>query len=122
MSEYTYTQTSTAPSFFWTAEPVQDGSSQRSLSDIIDKVRIGDVKSIRAYIADGADINAGDKNGWTLLHWAVKYRQLKVVADLITLGADPSKSSRNGWTPLAIAVKNCSPAIIQFLGQVKKKG
>jgi ankyrin repeat protein len=119
MSDYTYTQTSQAPAFFWGAEPA--ASAGLRLDDAIDKVRTGDVKSIRAYLADGADINAADKNGWTLLHWAVKYRQLKVVADLITLGADPAKSSRNGWTPLAIAVKNGSPAIIQFLGQIKKK-
>ena len=119
MSDYTYTQTSQAPAFFWSAEPA--APSTLRLDDAIDKVRTGDVKAIRAYLADGADINAVDKNGWTLLHWAVKYRQLKVVAGLITLGAEPAKSSRNGWTPLAIAVKNGSPAIIQFLGQIRKK-
>jgi ankyrin repeat protein len=53
----------------------------------------------------GADIHAGDKNGVTALHHAVRFRSPAAVATLIEFGANVNQACRrNGSTPLHRAV------------------
>ena len=42
-----------------------------------------------------SDINIVDSNGWTLLHHAIKNKQINVVEDLIYRGADPLIENNN---------------------------
>jgi uncharacterized protein len=62
-------------------------------------------RRILKVIAAGADINAGDKNGVTALHHAVRFRSPIAVRTLIEQGANVNQRCRkSGSTPLHRAV------------------
>ncbi|TDH68472.1 hypothetical protein CCR75_001426 [Bremia lactucae] len=48
----------------------------------------GDIESVRAFLADGGDINAKDENGYTPLQAAVSYSHMELVKLLLANGAD----------------------------------
>ena len=52
-------------------------------------------------IANGADVNAVDEYGYTVLMWAAY--EGKAVSNLITAGADLETTDKNGWTALMMA-------------------
>ena len=55
-------------------------------------------------VANGANVNAQDKLGFTALHYAVKRNHnLKQMEQLLELGADPSLKARNGSSPMSLA-------------------
>src|SRR5581483_11238157 len=70
-----------------------------------------DLKQVKKLLADGADPNAADASGWTVLMYATakEYGEASSVlhADLIPMlikaGADPNYSSPRGDTPLMAA-------------------
>jgi len=64
------------------------------------------VKTVRALIAAGAEINAQDKNGATALHRAVRTRSAAAVGALLEAGADIEAKNNSGSTPLHLAVQN----------------
>ena len=120
MTDYTYNQQpalAAEPNNWYASTEEKDVTPV----EFIQAAQKGDVAALRRYIAAGGKINVGDKNGWTALHYAVKGRQLKAVAELITLGANPSAETRNGWNPLSIAVKIGHPPLISFLSQVSSR-
>ena len=51
----------------------------------------------------GFDINAKDKEDWTLLHWAAYFGSKKVAKYLIKKGANVNAKDNYGWTPLHLA-------------------
>ena len=46
----------------------------------------------------GADLQAKDKHGWSVLHYAVRYGDLETTQLLIERGADIHCQERRGWT------------------------
>jgi ankyrin repeat protein len=71
---------------------------------------------IKILISKGADINAGDKDGYTPLHYAVKHTNLAIITLLLKKNADIHAVDSWGNTPLHYAaVYNQNPAIIGFL-------
>ena len=73
-------------------------------SDILVLVGLGDVTTVRAYLADDpAAIDTRDSAGFSLLHWAVASGQLDMADVLITEGADLEARARRGKTPLHLA-------------------
>jgi hypothetical protein len=64
------------------------------------------VRTIRALLRAGADVNAADANGATPLHRAVRTRCAAAVAVLLDAGADPSRANRRGSRPFHLAVQN----------------
>ena len=79
------------------------------------------------FLENGGDPNhsfnyhfGNPKSRLTLLHWAVKRRDLMLVNRLIASGADPNSRDYNGQTPLMLAFSNANgpenirPIIIQL--------
>jgi ankyrin repeat protein len=95
--------------------PGIDAADKNGATALIRAAETGDVRALRALIADGADVNAQDKNGWTALMKAAKGGHIKAVADLIVAGADIRAETRNGWNALSIAVKANAPQAIALL-------
>ena len=65
----------------------------------------GQVASLRCLVANGADLNAVDDNGETVMHGAA-YKHFPDVVELVyEAGADIAvwnQENRQGWTPLDI--------------------
>ncbi|MDF2885115.1 MAG: Ankyrin [Clostridiaceae bacterium] len=73
---------------------------------IIKAVEGGFKEIIEFFIAEGADLEAKDKDGDTALHTAINWLRVEVVELLIKAGADLTSLARNGNTVLTSAVKN----------------
>jgi ankyrin repeat protein len=86
------------------------------LSPLIDAARSGNVQSIRAMVAQGADPNApAGLNGWTPLEHAVHKHQVGSLTALLDAGAVPNRSSAEGTTPLMMAAGYGYTDMVQIL-------
>lgn len=70
-----------------------DEPDQRKLTPLMCAILTDEPKlaTIRQLIAAGANVNAKDQNGESVLDWALKYRNPEVVAMLKAAGANPGK-------------------------------
>jgi ankyrin repeat protein len=75
----------------------------------------GDIVAVKESLAQGADVNAKDRDGYTPLSWAVGSGRIDVVKLLIEQGADVNAKERDGWTPLLSAAKKGHFQIAQLL-------
>ena len=64
------------------------------------------VKEIEARLAEGDDINLGDKRGFTPLHMATQHDFRAGARFLLDRGADVDRPNASGNTPLFVAVFN----------------
>ncbi len=79
-------------------------------------VRGGDHAAVRALVDDGADVNAPEADGATVLHWAVRWDDPESVDLLLDAGADAGAANAYGVTPLALACINRStPLVVRLL-------
>ncbi|XP_049772650.1 uncharacterized protein LOC126159884 [Schistocerca cancellata] len=85
-------------------------SQMRSLSEeergrrLREAAEEGAVEEVRALLAAGADVGAGDEvYGWTALHWAAGRGDAAVVRLLLSAASDPNARNQGGWTPLHLA-------------------
>ena len=66
----------------------------------------------------GIDVNKGDSDGWTPLHWA-SYKEhieiLRLLLDIDVPGIDVNKADKNGNTPLNWAIKNRRTKCVSLL-------
>ena len=76
----------------WAVKGTEGGRFEASRADIVTQ-----------FIARGADVNATDVEGDTVLHHAVSAGVTEVVALLLAAGADPGGLDRAGLSPLARA-------------------
>jgi len=65
----------------------------------------GDIVKVKESLAQGSEVNAKDRDGYTPLSWAVGSGRIDVVKLLIEQGADVNAKERDGWTPLLSAAK-----------------
>jgi len=65
--------------------------------------RRGELEKVKAFIEDGANVNAKDAFGCTLLHWAVLADSPEVAEFLIAKEADLNVKDNTGSTALAVA-------------------
>ena len=65
-----------------------------------------DYDEVKKLIEEGADVNARDNRGFTVLIWASAWRQTEIVKLLIEAGADVNaKADMNGQTALIYVVE-----------------
>jgi ankyrin repeat protein len=87
----------------------------QSTSSVADAAQRGDVAAVRALLAQGANVNAPQRDGATALHWAA-YKGDRDLADaLIAAGANPRAANRLGATPLWLASVNGDANMIATL-------
>ncbi|KER26692.1 hypothetical protein T265_13953, partial [Opisthorchis viverrini] len=80
-------------------------SPNRSM--IHEAVKLGDLKSVKKMISEGADVNEADDQSFTPLHWATNVLQY-----LLWKGADPNIVTTRGWCALHIAaIRGYEPCI-----------
>jgi ankyrin repeat protein len=68
----------------------------------------GNLSEAASLLANGADPNARDDNGWTPLHFAAQSGALEVASLLLNQGAEVNAADLNGNTPLFRAVFACT--------------
>ena len=80
-----------------------------------DAIQNGDHVAVRALIEDGAEVNAPEADGATLLHWAVRWDDPESVDLLLRAGADAGAANAYGVTPLSLACINRSASLVARL-------
>ena len=78
-------------------------------------VRSGDDGAVRALIGQGADVNAPEGDGATVLHWAVRWDNSAAVDLLLEAGARADTANAYGVTPLSLACINRSARTVARL-------
>jgi ankyrin repeat protein len=74
-----------------------------------------DLSSLRGLVQLGADVNARDNSGRTVLTEAADRGNLDKVRVLVELGADVNVKDKRGWTPLLLASQMGHTAVVQAL-------
>nr|GMD13018.1 ankyrin repeat domain-containing protein 65-like [Ipomoea batatas] len=62
--------------------------------------RTGDVAAVKKCLAEGADVNGRDQNGWTALHRAAFKGRMECVRVLVSHGAEVDAVDDSGYAPL----------------------
>jgi len=89
------------------------GATRRS--QLLSAVELGDIKAVRAALAQKADVNVAAPDGMTALHVAVQNNDLAVVDALLAAGANSRAVTRYGIEPLSLAALNGNAAIAERL-------
>jgi ankyrin repeat protein len=76
----------------------------------------GDVATVRVLLENGANVNAKDRDGVSILMHAINFEHLGVVKLLLSHGADISLRY-HGKTPLMYAVEQNKTEIVEILKQ-----
>jgi uncharacterized protein len=85
-------------------------------SRLVDAARERDAATVRALIAQKADVNAPDGDGSTALHWAAANGDLAMTEALLKAGAGVKAATRiGGMTPLFMAAKNGNADVVNAL-------
>ena len=75
----------------------------------------GAIHIVKYLVDQGADKEAQDKDGRTLLHWASYQGHVEVVKYLIEKEADKEVQDKNGRTPLHFASENGHVEVVTYL-------
>lgn len=82
---------------------------------IVDAAMNDDASTVRALIAQKADVNVPAADGTTALMWAVRADDLALVEALLAAGANAKAQDRYGLTPVRVACENVNARILQRL-------
>jgi ankyrin repeat protein len=82
---------------------------------ILDAVLVGDRQSVEQFIALGANVNATELDGTSLLMRAIHGRFPEIAKLLINAGASVSAANRYGVSPLYLAARGTDAATIRAL-------
>ena len=82
---------------------------------LTDAVMRADREAIRTLLQQKIDVNAGQPDGTTALHWAVRRDDVELTQMLIRAGARVDAATRYGVTPLYLASLNGNAAAIDAL-------
>lgn len=78
-------------------------------------IRGGDQKLVHLLLEKGADVNARDADGITLLHCAILSRSEMIVRLLLENGVDTEARDKEGNTPLLFAISEGDKVIVRLL-------
>ena len=85
-------------------------------SPVADAAMQGDAATVRALLAQGADVNEAQGDGMTALHWAARNRDADLARTLLEAGADVGAGTRIGhYTPLHLAAEAGSGEVVGVL-------
>ena len=91
------------------------------LIDLIDASGEDDTEIVRILIAAGADVNARDNDGETLLIWAADHGHTEFAKTLIAAGADLNVKDNNGERPRRFAIEEGENDIARLLKEAGAK-
>jgi ankyrin repeat protein len=84
-------------------------------SPLVEAVRNGDSKTVRALLAKRVDVNAPEGDGATALHWAAYRDDRELVTLLVAAGANVNAVNDLGITPLYLAASNGNAHVVKTL-------
>jgi ankyrin repeat protein len=82
---------------------------------VADAAMRGDNAEVRRLLEQGVDVNAGQGDGATALHWAAYHGDAPLTKVLLDAGAKPGAANREGSTPLWLASQRGDAAVIEVL-------
>lgn len=82
---------------------------------LLQAARAGDMAVVEQFLQQGTDINQGDSEGATALHWAADRGHLEVLRLLLSHGADVNATDCDGLGPLHYAALAEQQAAAQLL-------
>jgi len=84
-------------------------------SEVADAAMQSNNEAVVRLLKDGADVNGGQADGATALHWAAYHGDVELVEALVKAGANPGVVNRNGSTPLWLASIRGDAKVIEAL-------
>ncbi len=84
-------------------------------SALMSAVEAGDLKAVKAALAQKADVNAAAPDGMTPLHVAVQLNRADIVEALLGAGASARAVTRYGIEPISLAALNGNAAVLEQL-------
>jgi ankyrin repeat protein len=91
------------------------GAAAATDQRLLDAVKQGDAKTVRALLAGHADPNVSEPDGTTPLHVAAQRDDVAIADLLVRAGANVKAATRYHVTPLSLACTNGSAAMIDRL-------
>jgi ankyrin repeat protein len=91
------------------------GAAVAEAPPLVDAAKVADWETVRALVAQGADVTATAPDGATALHWASYWDDVDTAELLIRAGADANAANELGATPLWIASLNGSAPMVGSL-------
>ncbi|XP_062329152.1 ankyrin repeat and protein kinase domain-containing protein 1 [Osmerus eperlanus] len=89
--------------------------SKRGYTPLIVSIlhRLHDISTL--LVESKADVNLGDSEDWTPLHFAAQNGDDRDVRLLLDKGARPGSKEQTGWTPLHLAIQNGHESVVRLL-------
>lgn len=84
-------------------------------SEVADAAMQRENAAVSRLLQSGADVNSGQSDGATALHWAAYHRDAELAEQLLEAGANPAIANRNGSTPMWLAATQGDAAVIEAL-------
>jgi ankyrin repeat protein len=81
-------------------------------NNVLDAAMHGDLNSVRAALASGADVNGAAGDGSTALVWAAHNNRVELVDVLLEAGVDVSIANEYGATALYVAAMDADAGIV----------
>lgn len=88
---------------------------------LIEAVKEGDPEAVRALLAEGADTQEQDEQGWAPLQWAAGAGNAEIVRTLLEHGADVTHTGRDQRTALMIAKAADRRQVAELLTEAEKE-
>eukprot|EP00879_Flechtneria_rotunda_P004810 GHRR01005082.1.p1 GENE.GHRR01005082.1~~GHRR01005082.1.p1 ORF type:complete len:272 (+),score=126.73 GHRR01005082.1:114-929(+) len=85
------------------------------IDNLVDAAKYGDLEAVEDFIAVGKDVNAGDNEQRTPLHYAAGYNHIEIAVQLIEAGANLETTDSKGNTPLHYAAGYGRPQLVELL-------
>jgi ankyrin repeat protein len=96
-------------------------ASLQAMVPLCRAVQQGDINLVRQLLSsDGIDVNQGDCDKETPLHWAALRGYVEIAKILLAAGADPDRYDAYGFTPLHWAVRGGCTGMVNLFVSGKK--